>query len=118
MVDRMSLLLISLEPPSHGSHFAPETVPNPGHRSSESLRNFLPLVARTSERQDRAIPLAQFSHDVFQFQSRIYLAAPVMVYYATGQFHRTTSEFKPPGPSRESPKRPREGQQEQSVLWR
>jgi len=112
MVNRMSPLLISLEFPSHSSDLAPETVSNPRHRSSELLRNFLPVVAGTSERQDRPVPLAQFANDVFQLQLRIYLPDPAMVHRQTGQLNCPTSELKSPGLGNESPKRPREGQQE------
>ena len=55
-------------------YFAPETVSNSRNRSSESSRDLVPVVARVSERQDRNVHLAQVSHDVFQFQSRLRLA--------------------------------------------
>src|ERR1700685_218997 len=109
MVNRMSLLLICLELPSYISDLAPETVSNPRHRSSELLRNFLPVVAGTSERQDRPVPLVQFANDVFQLQLRIYLPDPAVVHHETGQLDGPTSELKAPGLGNESPKRPREG---------
>lgn len=105
-----------LEFPSDLPHLAPEPVSNPRHRSSEFLRNFLPVVAGTSERQDRPVPLAQFANEVLQLQLRIYLPDPAMVHHETGQLNCSTRELKATGLGHESPKRPREGQQEQSVL--
>jgi hypothetical protein len=50
-------------------------------------------------------------------KSRVYLTAPTTVYHTTRQLNRPTGEFKATRLGGESPQRPRESQQEQSVFW-
>jgi hypothetical protein len=49
MVNRISLLPVNLQLPSHIFDFTPEAVAKSSHRRSEQLGNFLPVVASRSE---------------------------------------------------------------------
>src|SRR5258707_14337879 len=118
MVNPMSLLVISLELPSYISDFAPEPVANCSHRYSECLGDSLPVVARRPENQHRAVSFTEFSDDVLQIQSRVYLTPPIMVYCTTRQLNGPTCEFEATRFAGESSKRAREGQQEQSIFPR
>ncbi|MGD0466798.1 MAG: hypothetical protein ABSA54_00335 [Terriglobales bacterium] len=118
MVNAMSLFSVNVELPLHISYFPPKAVASRGHRYSEQLGDSLPIVAGDSESQDGAVSFTEFSNDVFQIQSRVYLTAPTMVYGTTRQLNRPTSRLNATGLGGESPKRPRESQQKQSVLSR
>ena len=111
------LLVVTTKPRSEIFHFAPEVVSNARNRSSKPLRDFIPVVARVSQRQDGAVRLAQMSCDVFQFQLCVHLAIPTKVDDKTGEFDGAASKLQTPGPRGQSTKCAREGQQEQSVFW-
>jgi hypothetical protein len=83
MVNPICLFLINLKLPSHPSDFAPEAVASRSHRRLQCLGNFLPVEAGRPESQDGAVSFAEFSNDVFQIQSRVYLTAPTMIYGTT-----------------------------------
>jgi hypothetical protein len=118
MVNAMSLFSINVELSLHIAYFPPKAVASRGHRYSEQLGNFVPVIAGTSEGQNGAVYFTESPNDVFQIQSRVYLTAPGIVHYTTRQLSRPTGGFKATRLGGKSPKRPRESQQEQSVLWR
>jgi len=64
--------------PPDSLYLTPETVTDGRRRFSQYLRNVLPLVSGSPEHQNGAIPIAEFSDDPREFQTRVHLGDPTL----------------------------------------
>src|ERR1700751_4175356 len=64
--------------PSNFLDLPPKTVPNPGRRSSQQIRDCLPFVIGRPEDEDLRISAAQAAQDDFQVEAGIRLRNPTL----------------------------------------